>query len=554
MTYNATKMRELRARRRDERPRTLAESLRRQIVAEYEQSRRLAFPCTEFQDDIDGFARRVLGVRSTRKQRQLYAIAERMYKRGAKIKRAAIRSCVKSGKTRTVAVLALWRYCCWADSRTLLTGPSERSVQKLAWREVRMLKARSGVCVECRDADPELDTCEHSAPIPGDCSDQARTGLRGLGFAEVFGLVAKVDENLQGYSDPSLVILGDEAVAIAGNFYDALHGNMGSSVHGFEMWFSNPNRIGGWFHNAFTRNAARWELDKISAFDVCDEGVPGIITREFIATLLDDYGEESDAYRIRVLAEFPASGSGGLFTAALLDAAVARWQLSHEGMLVIAVDPATSEDNDAVGFAVRRGLSIQHIGLEYGLSIEAMWQHVEGLIAEHARPGEALGVSIDANGIGYELCSLARGKIAGRPIQLTQVRASDKAVRKPQTYRLVRDELVDCLFEFLRDGGSLPPGESDMLLEEAPCFSFAEGQKGLLVATPKKLIKKQIGRSPDSFDAVALAAWVKVVTPRRARAAAGRGGAAASAPRDARAAAADQMARLKAGASVGARR
>lgn len=552
MTYNARKMRELRGRRRDEHPRTLAESLRRQVIAEYEQSRRLAFPCTEYQDDIDGFARRVLGVRSTRKQCQLYRIAEQLYRPDATIKRGVIRSCVKSGKTRTVAVLSLWRYCCWADSRTLLTGPGERSVQKLAWREVRILKARSGVCVECRDTG--LERCEHSAPIPGDCSDQARTGLRGLGFAEVFGLVAKVDTNLQGYSDPSLVILGDEAVAIAPEYYDALHGNMGSSVFGFEMWFSNPNRTGGWFHNAFTKNASRWVVDAISAFDVCDEGVPGIITRAFIAELLEDYGEESDNYRIRALGEFPSGGSGGLFTAALLDDAIARWQLSREGMLVIAVDPATSEDNDAAAFAVRRGLSIQHIGLEYGLTIEGLWLHVEGLITEYAMPGEPLGLSIDANGIGYELCVHARTKVGSRPIQITQVRGSDRAVRKPQIYRNVRDELVDCLREWLRDGGSLPPGESDMLLEEAPCLSFREGDKGLLVATPKKLIRKQIGRSPDSFDAVALACWVKVVTPRRARAGASHGGAAASMPRDPRAMAADQMARLKAGTNGGMRR
>lgn len=549
MTYNATKMRELRARRRDERPRTLAESLRRQIVAEHEQSRRLAFPCTEYQDDIDGFARRVLGVRSTRKQCELYRIAEQLYKPGAPIKRGAIRSCVKSGKTRTVAVLALWRYCCWADSRTLLTGPSERSVQKLAWREVRMLKARSGVCVPCRESG--LKTCEHSAPIPGECSEQARTGLRGLGFSEVFGLVARVDVNLQGYSDPSLVILGDEAVAIAPSYYDALHGNMGSSVFGFEMWFSNPNRTGGWFHNAFTKNAARWVLSVISAFDVCDEGVDGIITRAFIAELLEDYGEESDNYRIRALGEFPASGGGGLFTPALIDDALGRWAVSREGMLVIGVDPATSEDNDAAGFAVRRGLSIQHIGLEYGLTIEAMWLHIEGLIAEHATPGEPLGLAIDANGIGYELCAYARTKIAGRPIQLTPVRGSDKAVRKPQTYMLVRDELVDGFREWLRDGGSLPPGESDLLVEEAPCFSFSEGPKGLLVATRKKFIRKQLGRSPDSFDACALACWVKVVAPRRARP---RAGGASSMPRNPQAMATDAMARLKAGASVGLRR
>lgn len=550
MTYNATKMRELRERRRDERPRTLAESLRRQVIDEHEQSRRLAFPCTEYQNDIDGFAQRVLGVRSTRKQRALYRIAEQAYKPDAAIKRAAVKSCVKSGKTRTVAVLALWRYCCWLDSRTLLTGPSERSVQKLAWREVRMLKARSGVCVPCRLLG--LKRCEHSSPVPGECSDQARTGLRGLGFSEVFGLVAKVDVNLQGYSDPSLVILGDEAVAIAGDYYDALHGNMGSSVYGFEMWFSNPNRTGGWFHNAFTKNAARWVLDSISAFDVCDEEVPGIITRGFMAELLNDYGLESDGYRIRVLGEFPVSGSGGLFTAPLLDAALARWQVSREGMLVIGVDPATSEDNDAAGFAVRRGLSLQHIGLEYGLTIDGLWLHIEGLIAEYALPGEPLGLAIDANGIGYELCVMARSKIGARPIQLTAVRGSDRAVRKPQTYRMVRDELVDCFREWLRDGGALPPGESDLLLEEAQSFAFLEAEKGLLVATRKKFIRKQLGRSPDSFDAAALACWVKVVTPRRVRTSAG---AAASGPRpDARAAAAAQMARLKAGTSGGLRR
>lgn len=519
-------MREMRNRRRAAAPKSLAQSLRIQLELDLQQRALIQFPCVQYQQNIEGFCRDILGIQVTRKQRQIFAMCQRMISPDAAIRRGAIKSCVKSGKTFTMAILALHRYACWIDSRTILTAPSERSVQRLCWRELKRMHARSGCCYACKQLGKTA--CEHSAKIPGECSPEARTGLRGLGFAEVFGVVANQEDTLAGFSDPHLTILGDEANGYRDDYATALRANMTSSVTGYELWISNPRRKTGWYHKAF--ESKTWELLTISAFDVCDEGIPGLATRKTIADYADDYGEDSDTYRIYVLGEFPASEIGGLFSDAFMQAAIERWKQSREGAFVIGCDPATSETNDGCGFAVRRGLSIQRIAVEYGLTLDAIWQYILGLVQDYGDGKEPVALVIDTMGLGYELVQLIRPHLKNTPIQLIQVRSSDKALRKPQTYDRIREELVESFRMFVRDG-SLPPGECDALVEEAQCFGFSEGKMGLLKATDKRLIRRQLGRSPDAFDAACLCAWPTSVTPKRTRPAPRVGGSANGVPR-----------------------
>lgn len=519
--YSAQYYRETRERKRANRSSNLFADLGKRLASKIELKGKVTFPCTQYQDDIAGFAHDILGIKTWHKQDELFNNVQKAQKRIDGIDRVACRSSHKASKTFSFGVVALHRYCCFEDSLTVLGAPSERSIQKLVWREIRQLFAKSGTCYTCKQKG-KRNGCEHSAKIPGECKELARTGLRGLGFAEVIGVVAQDPENFAGYSSPHLCYLLDESSGIKDAFFTVMTANMASSRDGFILAVSNPTKRVGWFFNAFHKQAESWRLVHISAFDCVGVDIPGLATQKYIDDARRDWGEESSNYKIRVLGEFDDEAGGGLFTPELFQQCFDRWSehaALQPGMLAIGCDPAgATGENDATGFAVRRGLSYIHFSTEYGLEVDQIYNQLLELRTQFIQePNEAIAVVIDGSGVGYDLQQLFRARKPSN-IVLTSVRSSDKAIRKPQVFDRVREELVDNLRIFLRDGGSLPPGECEPLIEEANCFSMTPDKNNKLKATDKRIIKKILGRSPDTFDATALAAWVSSLPQKRTKA------------------------------------
>jgi hypothetical protein len=86
------------------------------------------------------------------------------------------------------------------------------------------------------------------------------------------------------------------------------------------------------------------------------------------------------------------------------------------------------------------------------------------------------------------------------------MRTSDAAKREPLIYDRFRDELWAIARAWLRDGGALP--EHAQLEKDLHAPEFASNLQGKLKATPKRDLKKLLGRSPDVGDAFVLSCYV----------------------------------------------
>ena len=89
--------------------------------------------------------------------------------------------------------------------------------------------------------------------------------------------------------------------------------------------------------------------------------------------------------------------------------------------------------------------------------------------------------------------------------EIVPVRASDRAARQPDVYHRMRDALTANLEAWFRDGGAIP--EDAKLVAELHAMEWKQQANGLLKVTPKDVLKKLIGRSPDRYDALALTCW-----------------------------------------------
>jgi hypothetical protein len=443
----------------------------------------------------------------------------------------AVRGAQKVGKSNTAAVLALWWYCSFDDARVMLSATTEMQVNRVLYRELRRLITRSGRCVPCRaDYDRALASgihthelqarhacpCPHSQVIDGTLGATAESGLT-CGLRQVIGLVARNQESVAGISGANQLWICDEASGMSAEFLAAATGNLAGG--GKIVMISNPTRVTGYFFDAFHRSTAAWKTLHVSAMDspnVVQERlvVPGLASRNWLETKKKEHGETSAYYRVRVLGEFPVGESGLIFPLSTIAMAEHRWHdvdaESVTGRLWIGLDPAGSAgDGDESVFCVRRGKYVVELLAYRGLTDDAHLEHLLGIIATRSKKRDPLpAVVIDAEGkIGAGLSGRLAGHLRERKdFSLVRVRASEKALREPKVYSRVRDELIANLEAAFSDGLAIP--EDAKLSEELHVYAWDQRHDGRYTLTPdKERIRKELMRSPDRLDALALSCW-----------------------------------------------
>ena len=203
--------------------------------------------------------------------------------------RVAIRSGHGVGKTTLLAWVVLW----WISTRTPCKIPviasGESQLRDVVW--------------------PELGKWHSRMPAPMR-RDLILTGERLVqtayegeepGFAVARVASKDKPEALQGFHSPHLLVVGDEASAIENVAFDVLTGAL-SSAKSKMLLAGNPTRLEGYFWDAFNRSGVveRWEKLQVNA-----ETIPR--AQGHIEDIVARYGKDSNAYRIRVLGEFPTT-------------------------------------------------------------------------------------------------------------------------------------------------------------------------------------------------------------------------------------------------------
>jgi hypothetical protein len=509
-TATATEVDRRRKRELDRERVSFAADMRIDLAAQLLASSLVKFPNTKYQLDPVAFFREVLGVEPWHRQVEIIE-AIRDYPR------VAIASGHKVSKSHTAAGVALHFYCSYPDARVVMSSTTARQVDQILWRELRIMRARSGRCVACKDADPDghliPKPCPHSAVIDGDIGELARTGLKSEDFREVVGFTARESEAVAGVSGRNLLYIIDEASGVPDVIFEAIGGNLAGG--GRVVLFGNPTRNEGEFFDAFHGKSQLYKTLRVSSEEspnvVAGKTViPGLATRDWITEKRIEWGEDSALYQVRVLGRHATHEDGKAFTLHAIAESEARHAETPEaGRLFIGIDPAGESGlGDEAAFAARRGLKILALQTFRGLTEQQHIGRALGMISTHGLPRETPVIVVDREGpIGTKVYSELRvlASKAPPPFELVSVRASDRAVRKPQIYDRIKDELVANLAQWMRDGGALV--EDAKLERELHAHEWTQAINGRLKITSKDVVRKTIGRSPDRMDAVALSCW-----------------------------------------------
>ena len=425
----------------------------------------------QYMDDPVLFVKEVLGAEPLAYQAEfLTAIASGERK-------ISIRSGHGTGKSTSASWAMLWFLLMRFPNKVVVTAPTSGQLFDALFAELKRWIGELPKPVQ------DLLTVKSDrvelAAAPSEMFISARTSR------------AETPEALAGVHSENVLLVVDEASGVPEKVFEAAAGSM-SGHSATTILLSNPTRSTGTFYESQTRMANTWWTQRWSCVD------SPLVSDEFVDEMRERYGEESNAFRIRVLGEFPLADDDTIIPFHLVDAAMNRdIEVDDERRPVWAVDPARF-GSDRTAFCKRVGSVITEIKSWRGLDL---MQTVGRVMAEYEalnpsnRPSEIL---VDSIGVGSGVVDRLRE--LGAPVRGVNVAESPSM---GETYNNLRTELWFKTKAWLEDRGCKLP-QDDELMADLTGIRYSFTSSGKMAAESKDQMRRRGLRSPDLADAVCL--------------------------------------------------
>jgi hypothetical protein len=393
------------------------------------------------------------------------------------------------GKSAVCSWVALWAVSTFPDTRGLITASPEAMLMTRFRAELRIwfrrFKAQSffeltATSLLSRDANHEqtwrLDLLPWNQNRP-----EAFAGLHNKGRR--------------------ILVIFDEASAIEAPIWETVEA-IATDADAQVIWLccGNPLHVSGKFRDAFERYAHRWITKHVNSLEVSFTNKPQL------QRWIEDYGEDSDFVRTRILGAFPRVGSTQFIGPELVQEAMDRELIpSRTDPLVIGVDVARFGDDESVIFP-RRGmdartfkpLTFRNIPLD----------KLEDQVVAFCNAHHVTQILCDGTGVGGGLVDHLRR----RGYLVTDVQFGSKADQQIDGTRFAnkRAEIWGLMRNALRN---LCLPNSQVLKEQltGPEYTFSRTSDAILLE-PKDAMKRRGVPSPDLADALACSFGAEIAT------------------------------------------
>tara|TARA_R100001230_G_C5688170_1_gene199136 strand:+ start:1848 stop:3260 length:1413 start_codon:yes stop_codon:yes gene_type:complete len=295
------------------------------------------------------------------------------------------------------------------------------------------------------------------------------------------------------HSQGKVILLCDEASGIPEEVFESAAGSMsGHNVH--TILLGNPTRNSGLFYDTHHKLKGAWKTFHISAFD------SDRVSDEFVEEMAMRYGEESSAYKVRVLGEFAEETDDTIIPLELVDSAIQREIPNDHGVsdIIWALDVARHGADSSV-LVKKQGNIITDIKTWKRLDLMELSGRVQAEFDTTEPENRPMEVYIDVIGMGYGVLDSLNA--IGR-LNAVGINVAESPSQK-ETYMNLRSELWFKFRSFLEGKMCKLPANEYMIADLISVkYKFTAG--GKIQVESKDQIKKRIGRSPDVADALVL--------------------------------------------------
>lgn len=428
------------------------------------------------------FEKEVLGIEHDRWQRE----ASLAFGRGER--HISVVACHGPGKTAWAAWKVPYMMLCRFPQKTVATAPSGAQLKGALVPEIKTWFAR----------------------LPDTLQDLFEVKAEGIylkaapdrSYFEARTARSESPEALQGVHSDHVLLIGDEASGIPEAIFAAGVGSM-SGHTATTVLLSNPTRTSGFFYDTHHKNRKDWYRIKVAAKD------SSRVSDEFVSLVRNTWGEDSDEFRVRVLAEFPKMDMNTLIPAGFIEDALKRDVIVPPNLSELwGLDVARFGD-DSNALVRRNKLAVMPSMLRWsGIDLMQTAYKVKGLWDDTdpgSRPEEIL---IDEIGLGAGVVDRLRELgLPARGINVAEAASmSDK-------YRNLRTELWFKARDWLAGknrklpscvGGCAQDCIHLELAEELQTPRYGYTSTGKMLVEPKDSMKKRGHKSPNLADAMML--------------------------------------------------
>lgn len=424
-----------------------------------------------YRDQPALFAREVLGVEPDPWQSDLMEAVAGGHRR------ISVRSGHGVGKSTTVAILCLWYLLTRYPVKIVITAPTSAQLFDALFAEIKRW---------VNQLPPQLQELLNVKSDRIEIAAAPETG-----FISARTSRAESPEALQGIHADNVLLVADEASGVPEAVFEAAAGSM-SGEEACTILLGNPTRSSGFFFDTHNRLKDQWWTRRVSCVD------SPRVSASYVQEMKDRYGEDSNAFRVRVLGEFPLSDDDTVIPMHLIDAAMSRDLVEDDRAPAIWALDVARFGTDRSALAKRRGQVITEIKRWAGLDL---MQLTGAVVAEyqaqapHLRPAEIL---VDSIGLGSGVVDRLRElKLPARGVNVSE------SPSMKGTYQNLRAELWFATKAWLEQRGCRLPKDEDLMAELAgPRFKFSSS--GKLQVESKDEMRRRGLRSPDLADAVCL--------------------------------------------------
>ena len=426
---------------------------------------------TLYRNDPVLFVKEVLGVDPDEWQKDfLNAVATGERK-------ISIRSGHGVGKSTTASWAMLWFLLTRYPVKVVVTAPTSAQLYDALFAELkRWVKELPQPIQDLLDVKQERIELKASAT---EAFISARTSR------------AEQPEALQGVHSDNVMLVADEASGVPEAVFEAAAGSM-SGHNALTILLGNPVRSSGFFFDTHNRLKDEWWTKRVSCIDSAR------VSKEYVEDMKSRYGEESNAYRIRVLGEFPKSDDDTIIPMDLLESAKHRDTRAYEDAPIVwGLDVARFGSDSSV--LCKRQSNVVHT-LERWRNLDLM-QLTGAVVAQYeacdhkSKPAEIL---VDSIGLGAGVVDrLIELKLPARGINVSESPAMGG------TYLNLRAELWHKAKAWLEKRDCKIPNNED-LIGELATVRYTFTSNGKIKIESKDDIRRRGLKSPDMADAFVL--------------------------------------------------
>lgn len=298
-------------------------------------------------------------------------------------RRISVRSGHGVGKSTVLSWIIVWFACCRVPFKALCTAPTSGQLFGALAAECKSwFKKLPPKMQELFEI--QVDEIKHR-DAPDEC------------FVAFGTSKAETPEALAGRHSANMLIIADEASGVPEAVFEASAGSM-SGPNAITILAGNPVRTSGLFFDTFHKLRDVWKTLVISC-----EGHPRI-SPDYIVDMERRYGRDSNAFRVRVLGEFPTGDDDTVIPFQHVEASL------HRDVTPLHVRPVWGVDcarfgNDASALCQRVGNALvkpTEIRKGYDIMQVTGWVKAEwDVTIPSLRPSDIL---VDSIGLGAGVC------------------------------------------------------------------------------------------------------------------------------------------------------